>query len=114
MGELKTLTKESIDPKFQSVLKKAALSKHVIPILAQAVADRYIDTNEIKQAIVDATKGLADVFENDVNEYAAKKKSIGDFRKSLSHFIANTNEGKPLVFIIDELDRCRPNYAVSI
>jgi len=115
MGELKALTKKSTEPEFKSVLKKAAiLSKHAIPILAQAVADRYIDTKEIKEAIVGATKGLADVFENDVNEYAAKKKSIRDFRTSLSHFIANTNEGKPLIFIIDELDRCRPNYAVSI
>lgn len=115
MGELKALTKKSTEPEFKSVLKKAAiLSKHAIPILAQAVADRYIDTKEIKEAIVGATKGLADVFENDVNEYAAKKKSIGDFRRSLSHFIANTNDGKPLIFIIDELDRCRPNYAVSI
>lgn len=115
MGELKALTKKSTEPEFKSVLKKAAiLSKHAIPILAQAVADRYIDTKEIKEAIVGATKGLVDVFENDVNEYAAKKKSIRDFRTSLSHFIANTNEGKPLIFIIDELDRCRPNYAVSI
>lgn len=115
MGELKTLTKKSTDPKFNKVLKKAAiLTKHAIPIVAQAVVDRYVNTKEVKDAIVEVTKGIADVFENDVNEYAAKKKGIIEFRKSLAEFIANTSNGKSFIFIIDELDRCRPNYAVSI
>jgi hypothetical protein len=115
MGELKTLTKKETEPEFKTALKKAAiLSKNIIPIVAQAVADRYIDTKEVKDIIVGVTKGIANVFENDVNEYAKKKKSIIEFRRSLSKFIADTNEGKPLIFIIDELDRCRPNYAVSI
>lgn len=115
MGELKTLTTKSTEPEFKSTLKKAAtLTKHIAPIVAKAIADKYIDTTNIKDAIVGITKGLTDVFENDVNEYSKKKKSISEFRKSLSEFIANTNKGKPLVFIIDELDRCRPDYAVSI
>jgi hypothetical protein len=115
MGELKTLTTKETEPEFKKTLKKASiLTKNIAPIIAKAIADRYIDTDAIKDAIVGVTKGLSDVFENEVNEYATKKKSISDFRLSLSEFIANTNEGKPLVFIIDELDRCRPNYAVSI
>jgi hypothetical protein len=115
MGELKTLTTKETEPVFKKTLKKAStLTKHIAPIIAKAIADRYIDTEGVKEAIIGVTKGLADVFENEVNEYEKKKKSISDFRKSLAEFIANTNEGKPLIFIIDELDRCRPNYAVSI
>jgi len=115
MGELKTLTTVDTEPSFKKTLKKAStLTKHIAPIIAKAIADRYIDTEGVKEAIIGVTKGLADVFENEVNEYEKKKKSISDFRKSLAEFIANTNEGKPLIFIIDELDRCRPNYAVSI
>lgn len=115
MGELKTLTKKSTEKEFKSTLKKAAtLSKHIAPVIAQALADKYIDTNGIKDAIAGVTKGLSDVFENEVNEYAEKKKSISEFKTSLSEFIANTYDGKPLIFIVDELDRCRPNYAVSI
>ena len=115
MGELKALTNKPTDPAFQKILKKASiLSKHIIPIVAQSVVDKYIDTKGVKEAIVEASKGVADLFENDVNEYSNKKKSIQEFRTELSHFIANTNNGKPLIFIIDELDRCRPNYSVSI
>ena len=67
MGELKTLTTKSTETEFKSTLKKAAtLTKHIAPIVAKAIADKYIDTNNIKDAIVGVTKGLTDVFENDV------------------------------------------------
>ncbi|WP_026810522.1 KAP family P-loop NTPase fold protein [Arenibacter latericius] len=115
MGELKTLTTEDTEPEFKNTLKKAStLTKHIVPIVVKAIADRYIETEGIKEAIAGVTKGLSETFENEVHEYDNKKKSISDFRQGLSEFIVNTNEGKPLIFIIDELDRCRPNYAVSL
>ena len=116
MGELKTLTNHETEPKFQKALKNAAiLSKHIAPAIAQALVDKYvIDTKNIKEVIVSATKGLTAIFENDVNNYENKKLGIINFRSSLGKFIADTNEGKPIIFIVDELDRCRPNYSVSI
>ena len=115
MGELKSLTTIATEPQFKSALKKAAtLSKHIVPIVARALADKYINTEGLKEALEGVTKGLTDVFENEVYGYAEKKRGIADFKKYLGEFIANTYEGKPLIFIVDELDRCRPNYAVSI
>lgn len=115
MGELKILTNKINEPKFKKALKNAAaISKHLVPTLIKALADNYINTDSFKNAIVDVAKGVADIFEKDVNDYSERKKSISEFRKSLSEFIAHTNQGKPLIFIVDELDRCRPNYAVSI
>lgn len=115
MGELKTLTKQETESKFKTVLNRAAiLSKHIAPVVVKAIADRYINTDGIKEAIVKVTEGVTDIFESEVNEYAEKKKGIAEFRTSLSKFIADTNEDKPLIFIVDELDRCRPDYAVAI
>ncbi len=115
MGEIKKLTKSN-DKQFKSVLKKVAiLAKNIAPAVSKAVIDHYVDTDNVKQIIQSATKGALDVFENEVNEYSKKKDDIKDFRLKLSHFVAdNTQQNKPLIFIIDELDRCRPNYAVSI
>lgn len=115
MGELKTLTDGRDEENFKKALKTAAvLSKHILPVIVQSIANKYMDTDAVKDAITGVTKGMVDVFEKDVEEYAKKKKSVIEFRENLSHLIANTNEGKPLVYIIDELDRCRPNYSVSI
>src|SRR5690606_3684965 len=115
MGELKTLTKTGAELKFKDTLKHAAvLTKNIAPLVVKAVADRYVDTNKVTDIIVGVTKGLSEVFEHEVQEYAKKKKSISDFKQSLSKFIENSSGGKPLIFFVDELDRCRPNYAVSI
>jgi hypothetical protein len=115
MGELKTLTKIGTEPEFKKVLNRAAiLSKHIAPVVVKAIADKYVNTEDIKNAIDKIANGVTDIFEKEVNEYANKKKGIAEFRQSLSKFIADTNNGRPLIFIVDELDRCRPDYAVAI
>ncbi|MFH7010673.1 P-loop NTPase fold protein [Flavobacterium sp. FlaQc-52] len=114
MGELKTLTKKDVDPNFEKALKNAALfTKNIAPALIKILAKKYIGEG-IEDIAEGVTKGVTDIFENDVNEYTSKKKSIKIFKESLSKFIADTNEGQPLIFIVDELDRCRPDYAVAI
>ena len=115
MGELKSLTKSANNQKFKSTLKKAAImSKHIGPAIVQSIADKYVDTKTIKEAITEITKGLTDIFENEVNDYVDRKNSINEFKTSLADFIVDAYNGKPFIFIIGELDRCRPNYAVSI
>lgn len=59
-------------------------------------------------------KSAVDILKEEVDEYAKKKKGLLDFRLELDEFIKANNGGKPLVFIVDELDRCRPNYAVEV
>ncbi len=54
-----------------------------------------------------------DAFTEEINSYSKKKESIQNFRLILSRLVA-TLDKKPLVFIIDELDRCRPDYAVEL
>ena len=90
------------------------MSKHIGPAIVQSIADKYVDTKTIKEAITEITKGLTDIFENEVNDYVDRKNSINEFKTSLADFIVDAYNGKPFIFIIDELDRCRPNYAVSI
>ena len=115
MGELKSISEKKSEIKFQSVIKKGAiLSKSIVPILAKSIANKYIDSETVKDAISAMTAGTIDLFTNDVNEYNNKKKTISEFKTELSEFISTESNGKPIIFIIDELDRCRPNYSVSI
>ncbi len=114
IGELKVIN-ISEEEKFNRVVKNAALiTKNVAPALFKAFINRYVDSEILIDALSDTSKSFVEIFEEDVKEYASRKKSIADFKKSLSEFVANESNGKPLVFVIDELDRCRPNYAVLL
>lgn len=114
VGELQIINQKGED-KFNKVVKNAAvISKNVAPAVLKAVINKYIDSETLVEALSETSKSFLEIFEEDVKEYSKRKKSISDFKKSLSEFIANESNGKPLVFIIDELDRCRPNYAVLL
>lgn len=44
--------------------------------------------------------------------HSARKDTIGEFRTRLREIVAA--QGKPLVVFVDELDRCRPDFAVRL
>jgi hypothetical protein len=113
LGELKSLSGNEND-NFNKVLKNAAIiSKNIAPIIFKSLSRKYlgIDSEDIAEGITNAT---TDIFENEVNEYSNKKEGIKEFKANLQSYITETWNGKPIVFFIDELDRCRPDYAVTV
>lgn len=113
IGELNIINKS--DKTFNKVIESASkLAKNILPAITRGILNKYIDSQLIIDVISESTKTATEIFEADVNEYAKRKESIKDFRKNLGEFVANNFNGKPLIFIIDELDRCRPNYSVSL
>ena len=72
---------------------------------------------EIKTDLAKGTTELVSKFvENRIASHEQNVQSIESFKETLTS-IAETiqnNTGKPLVVIIDELDRCKPTYAVEI
>lgn len=114
LSEIKALTKSN-DEGFKSLLKKGAvLTKSILPSLLEAVAGKYIKIKPITDAIKNTTEAATEILKDEIDEYAKKKKGLIEFRDELSKFISSHNNEKPFVFIIDELDRCRPNYAVEV
>ena len=68
-----------------------------------------------------ATSGVLEIplleTEDGVSEFRKTLKAHDKFRKSLQEMagaLAESNEQRPLVVVIDELDRCRPSYAVEL
>jgi predicted KAP-like P-loop ATPase len=117
MSELETLTNTKNEIVFKSVIEKGAvLVKNIVPALAKALIKKYVgDIDEIAvDAIENATKASTEILEEEIKEYSSKKKTIIEFRKELEKFVRQSENAKPLIFIVDELDRCRPNYAVEV
>lgn len=115
ISELKELKEPKSATAFKSVVKHAApLAKSIIPILLKSLATKYIGKEGIKE-ILDATIDVSvEGLTEELKSYTERKKGVQTFKKSLEEFVKKTADDKPVVFIIDELDRCRPNYAVEV
>jgi len=101
------------------------LGKELLKSTLCSVSKGIIDSN-VQQAVVNATKSDRPNIEldkdstlsDDFCKYTATKKLYEDFRSKLSEVISlKESESEytgPLVFIIDELDRCRPLFALDM
>lgn len=115
LGELKKLTTQADTSKFKKVLEYGSvIAKNILPAIGKAIAKKYVDSDTISDAIENSIKATTEIVDKEVDEYAKKAQTIHDFKTILSKFIQDESPDKPVVFIVDELDRCRPNYAVEI
>jgi len=68
------------------------------------------DIRDIGYVIDDAKQ----VFQSQIVEYTEQKKAFKAFKEALQKYVSSNVGQKPLVFIVDELDRCNPHYAVKV
>jgi nucleoside-triphosphatase THEP1 len=117
ISELETLANYKNKKAFKSVIEKGALLiKNIGPALTKSLIKKYVvDVDEIAlDSIEHATKASTEILEEEIKKYTSKKRTLIEFRKELENFIKESESAKPLIFIVDELDRCRPNYAVEV
>lgn len=92
-----------------------ALLKRSVPVAAKIATAGALDLDKVTEQ---ALAGLAEsIAKEQLEKYENSKKSIKSFREAISQLassITDPDNPKPLVFIIDELDRCRPNFAIEI
>jgi len=115
ISELEELKSSKNETAFKSVLSKAApLAKSLALGLFKTQVEKYVGNDFVKEVSDQTTSTIADSLQEQITNYTARKNSINEFQISLQKFVSSTTDEKPVVFIIDELDRCRPNYAVEL
>ncbi|SNR64227.1 KAP family P-loop domain-containing protein [Maribacter sedimenticola] len=113
LAELKEIVGKG-EELFKTVLSKA------LPLIKQAVPEIIKHTVEkrLGESTADLLNGIGKYsvkeLEDSLKEYNNKKKGITEFRNILEQYVATIDSNKPVIFIIDELDRCRPNYSVEV
>lgn len=92
-----------------------ATAKTLVNLGGRALLGSANLSEDLKNAGEEFDKGLSDVIEKHIekrlNEFESEKKSVDGFATVLCELAKN--RGKPLVVIIDELDRCRPDFAIK-
>lgn len=83
------------------------LVKKGIPALIKIGTSGILDAEAVK-----LFEGLS---KDAINAYEGTKSSIAKFKNNLSKVVEDVcTEKKPLIIFVDELDRCRPTYAIEL
>lgn len=73
-------------------------------------------SGDVQEVVKGATEGTADAtnkwVEKKLEDHAQEKISLEHFKTELARFAAD--QDKPVIIFIDELDRCRPTFAVQL
>ena len=78
------------------------------------------DIDELKTIGSEIATGISaigsDIIEKKIENYAAEKDALAAFKKSLAKLAAKVRaeQGFPLTIVVDELDRCRPDFALGL
>ncbi len=113
LGELNIYI-ESLDKK-QTKFKKVKkigdeIIKKSLPIIAKGLVAKVIGNDavsEISEISEIAAKTL-------INDYQANKSDLKELKESIAKVLEAINPDKPFVIFIDELDRCKPLYAIEL
>lgn len=96
----------------------ADLTKVVLPSVTnlsiKALFGCFANTNELAKALSALSESLV---KEQIKKYEKSRKTLSKFKKELSELAqcyADGQEQKPLVIFIDELDRCRPDFAIEV
>ena len=116
--ELRAALEGHKDDNNEAITKLKTTAQKVLQT-AGSVAVRNLASHVLGGAGGEIAAGaLASFADKSVSHYGQAKEAIREFREALREATATLTEGSetgaPLVVIIDELDRCRPSYAVEL
>ena len=106
------------DSRSESAQRFADASKRIarraLPLAVRILSQGLLDSGSIEQVIADELSTLA----NDrLQEFEEVEQSFSDFKQSLAEEALRLSafyDDRPLFVMIDELDRCRPSYAIEL
>ncbi|WP_319561664.1 P-loop NTPase fold protein [Marispirochaeta sp.] len=116
ISEINRLIPQSNNFKDQLKISSIRLLKVTVPAIIKAATLNMVDISQLSQPLEDAISTITSTFAaQELEKHIQIRDSINDFKDKLT---SATNvlkdEGKVILLIIDELDRCKPTYAINI
>ena len=95
-----------------------SLARGALKLTVKTATAGFVDGSVVDSAEKGISNLISDQVDNIVKDkfqHAEKDKlALKAFREHLSEFANEMSNNKPIVFIIDELDRCRPDFALRL
>lgn len=122
-SEIYSLISPEDKEKQKEFRKKAANVAKSLTRGALKVAVRTVSAGLVDGSVVDsAEEGISDLIAEQVDDIVKEKFQNAEqdklalkvFREALQNFATEIGGGNPIIFIVDELDRCRPDYALEL
>lgn len=106
---------KNIFPQTDKFDKIVELGGKILVDIAASAAKTLIK-NKTGIDVENITSTISNDLKKGIDQYAEQKKAFVDFKQALQEYVTdNTSEpDKPVVFFIDELDRCNPHFAVQV
>ena len=115
-------TERELNPESKSELAEAGrklgefgdmvTSRQFITRVFGSLAESVPGGKVVKDSVQAALESLEP--HNAVRNYLNYREAVDEFKKSLGDFVKEKKGNKPLFFFIDELDRCRPIFAIEV
>jgi len=131
IGEInKALAEKKGKGKFDTQIKRlqaigGKIVRRAIPLTIQIATQGLLSQDSVKKAsdlLSSSGNDLAgfasELAEERIKQYESDKKGFQEFKKELAEFAkslsTDENRKAPLIFLVDELDRCRPDFSISL
>ena len=105
-----------LEPKITDLKKKITeVARRAVPGIFRVATAGILDINPLLEKEIG--QALASYAEARLSEYQEAQKSVKAFRQTLqdiANTVSNSKGKRPIIVVIDELDRCRPSYAVEL
>lgn len=88
------------------------LAKRGIPAIIKIATAGVIDAEKLVEDEI--SKLTASLAGDAIDNYLKQKNAVDLFHKELTKLISSSTNTNPVVIFVDELDRCRPSYAISL
>lgn len=122
-SEVYELLKDETQEKKKEFLTKAgaaakSMARGAMKIAVRVGTGGLLDGSVVDSVEEDVSELLAEqvdsVLAERLKSSSTDKLALINFRKYLEGFAAEYGGGQPIVFVIDELDRCRPDFALEL